>query len=246
MARAWPPAGRPSPIQPPSRWPPPSSANTSIAWLGGNMSASAQANRVGTSSSTDLVAEVEFDGHRLADLAEQLGEVLRPGSDARVQLVHRRSLQRLSGFRADLGLLAEHRRIDRVAPDVRRNHDESIDKLWVLDGRPEGDATTERVAEQIGLLETEMRDQRGDIAAIRSAGEAARCPPSGHDPGGRPRSPHAQPRASKHRTEHLAQPEPAVKQDQGSPRAVGLVVEVDPVDVGVSDPSRSRGCSRRS
>ena len=46
IASACPPAGRPSPIQPPSRRPPPRSSNASTAWLGGEMSTSAATIRV--------------------------------------------------------------------------------------------------------------------------------------------------------------------------------------------------------
>ena len=111
-----------------------------------------------------------------------------------------------------------------------------------LDGRPERDAATERVADDVGLLEPELGDQGGDVV--------------GHEPDvdrtvdvGRPAvrleigqdDLVALGESRQGRPEHLTRAESAVEQDERAARAVDLVVEVDPVDVGVLAGARGLG-----
>src|SRR5205814_6898937 len=107
----------------------------------------------GYPQAADLVAEVEIPGHRLAYLVEQAGEVFWSRRHSAVDLVDRRVLQGLGRCCARLALLGEHLRRDRVTPDVGRDHDEPVYELRILDRCEERHAATQRVAEQVGLLE---------------------------------------------------------------------------------------------
>ena len=103
------------------------------------------------------------------------------------------------------------------------------------DGGLERDAAAERVAHDVGLLEPQVPDQRRDVV--------------GHEPdvdrpvdvGGSAVSLEIDcdhlalsGECRQERPEHLTGPEPAMEQDRGSPLAVDVVVEADPVDVGVT------------
>ena len=110
-----------------------------------------------------------------------------------------------------------------------------------FDRREERDAATERVADDVRLVEPEVVDERRDVV--------------GHEPDvdraidvGRPAVTLEVDRddlvvrgeGGQDRPEHLARAEPAVEQDQRPAAAVRLVVEVDAVDVGVLAGARSR------
>ena len=102
------------------------------------------------------------------------------------------------------------------------------------DGGEERDAATERVAHDVGLLEPEVVDERGDVVGheldvdrpIDVGGPAVALEIGDDDLVARREG-------RQQRPEHLARPEPAVEEDERPPGAVGLVVEVDAVDVGV-------------
>jgi hypothetical protein len=111
----------------------------------------------------DLVGEVERLRHRRPDLVQQDREVLGPGGDPLVELVHRGVLQELRGRGADLGLLLAHLRVDRLRPDVRRGDHEPPNLGRVLRRRVQGHAAAERVADQVRPVQPEVVDQRGDV-----------------------------------------------------------------------------------
>jgi hypothetical protein len=182
-----------------------------------------------------LLGVVEVHRHRGTDLVEQPGEVLRPGREPLVQLVHRGVLHELGGGRADLSLLPEHLRVDRAAADVGRGADEPADLLRVPDRQLHRDPATERVADDVRPVEAEVVDERGDVIGHEpdvqrpvDVGGARVALQVGEDDGvvlgqGRDVGP-----------EHLAVAETSVQQDQRPAVPVRLVVEVDPVDLGVA------------
>lgn len=118
------------------------------------------------------------------------------------------------------------------------------DEFRVLDRRPHRGAATQRVAAHIGLIQPEVADQRGNVA-----GHEAHVDPS-IDFGG----PSVALQVGRDDLvvgrelrqdgpEHGTRAEAAVEQDERSSTAVGLVVEVEAVDVGVVTGSR-RGDGR--
>ena len=163
----------------------------------------------------------------------------RPKSSGRgatrlVVLVHRRVLHEVGRRGVQLALLGEHLGRDRITPDVCPGDDQLADLLGVLHRREERDAATERIADQVRLVEPEVVDERRDVV--------------GHEPDveraidvGRPAVTLEIDRddlvvrgeGGQGRPEHLAREEPAVEQDHRPAAAVHLVVEVDAVDVGV-------------
>jgi hypothetical protein len=178
-------------------------------------------------------------GHRLADLVQQPGKVRRARGDPLVELVHRGVLHELGRSRADLALLSEHLRVDRVAPDVGRDHDQPADQGRVLRRGLQRHPAAQGVAHHVRLVQLEMPDERGDVVGhqphverpVDVGGPAMPLQVDGDDlvaPGQR----------GQDRPEHLARPEPAVQQDQRPPGAVRLVVQVDAVDLGVLSGAR--------
>ena len=117
---------------------------------------------------------------------------------------------------------------------LRRRHDELADLVRILHRGEQRDAAAERVADDVRLLQPEVVDEGRDVV--------------GHEPdvdrpidvGGAPVPLEvdrddlvALRQRGEDRPEHLARHEPAVQQDQRPPGPVGLVVEVDAVDLGV-------------
>ena len=93
---------------------------------------------------------------------------------------------------------------------------------------------TERVADDVRLVQPEVVDERGDVVghqpdvdrSIDVGGAAVALQVDGDDLV-------ALRERGKNRPEHLARPEPAVQQDQRPPGPDRLVVEIDAVDLGV-------------
>ena len=121
---------------------------------------------------------------------------------------------------------------DRMWADV---HDQLADLLRVFRRGEERDAAAERVADEVGLLEPEVVDEGRDVVGhepdvdrpIDVGGAAVPLEVDRDDLV-------ALGQRREDRPEHLARAEPAVEQDQRPPGPVGLVVEVDAVDLGVS------------
>ena len=173
-------------------------------------------------------------GHGLADLVQQPWEVLRVRRDSLIELPHRRVLQEFGGGRVHLSLLGEHLGRNRVAPGVCRGHDEPTDLVRVFHCREECDSAAEGVTDNVGLVQLQMVDERGDVV--------------GHEPDvDRPinvsRTTVSLKVDDNHlvllrelgegRSEHLARSKPSVEQDQRLASPVGLEVEIDAVDLGV-------------
>ena len=104
----------------------------------------------------------------------------------------------------------------------------------MLDGEPERDRPAERVAEHVGALETETLDQRGNVARQQLGRSGRSISPV------RPwpcrstvitRRPAGQ--RGQHRGEDLAARDAAVQQHERLAGAVLLVVQREPVDLGV-------------
>jgi hypothetical protein len=185
-------------------------------------------------------ALVEILAHRRPDLAKQATEVLRTGCGPLVDLEHRRLLHERRRFGSDLGLLREHLRVDGIPADVGRDDDESVHEIRMASRDLHGDAAAERIADDVRLLEPEMADEGRDVVGHQlgadravDVGRPAVALEVGHDDlavGGEGR---------KRRDEQLGRAESAVEHDDGPARGgcgirtVGLVVEVDAVDVGV-------------
>ena len=120
----------------------------------------------------------------------------------------------------------------------RRMCAEAMTSLPTLSGyfdrRAERHAAAERVADDVRLVEPEVVDQRRDVVghqphvdrSVDVGGAAVPLQVDGDDLV-------ALGQRGQDRPEHLARPEPAVQQDQRPPGPVGLVVEVDAVDLGV-------------
>jgi hypothetical protein len=156
------------------------------------------------------------------------------GADALVELVHRRVLHEFHRRSADLTLLDEHFRVDRVPPHVRRHDDQSTDALRELDGRPERGGATERIAQKVRSIEVEVLDQAGDVIGHEprvdrsvDVGRPAVSLQVGHD------ELVALGQGRQDRPERLSRSEAAVQQDQRSTAAMDLVVHMQAVDVGV-------------
>ncbi len=118
--------------------------------------------------------------------------------------------------------------------DVRRCADELADLLRILHGSEQRHAAAERVADDVWLVEPEVVDEGRDVVGhqpdvdrpidVRRAAVALEVD---HD------DLVALRQRGEYRPEHLARHESAVQQDHRSPGPVGLVVEVDAVDLGV-------------
>ena len=136
--------------------------------------------------------------------------------------------------RVHLGLLGEHLRRNGVTADVSRGADELAHLLRILHRSEQRNAAAERIADDVGLLQPEVVDERRDVVGhqldVDRPVDVRRAPVplevDGDDL-------MALRQRGERRPEHLAGSEPTVQQDHGSPRSVGLVVEVDAVDLGV-------------
>ena len=136
--------------------------------------------------------------------------------------------------RVHLGLLREHLGRNGVTPDVSRGADELADLLRILHRSEERNAAAERIADDVRLLQPEVVDERRDVVChqlhVDRPVDVRRAPvPLEVDDDDLV----ALRQRGEDRPEHLAGSEPTVQQDHGSPCPVGLVVEVDAVDLGV-------------
>ena len=107
-------------------------------------------------------------------------------------------------------------------------------RLGMPDRGEEGDAATERVADHVRLAQPEVPDQGRDVVAHQAHVDRPvdiGGPPvalevgDDHQVAGRERR--------QQRPEHLTRSEPAMEQDDRPAGAVRLVIEVNPVDVGI-------------
>ena len=104
----------------------------------------------------------------------------------------------------------------------------------MANGGVERDAAAQRVAHEVRLLEPEVLDEGRDVVGHQLDADRpvdVRRPPMPLQVDGDHLVALGERRQD--RPEHLAGPEPAVEQDQGPPRAMRLVVEADPIDVGI-------------
>ena len=117
---------------------------------------------------------------------------------------------------------------------MRRGDHQLAHELRVFDRGHERHAATQRVADNVRPVEPEVADQRGDVVGhepdvewpIDVGGAPVPLQVGGNDlvVGGKCRP---------DRPEHLARAEAAMHQDERSPGALGLVVEMEAVDVGI-------------
>ena len=162
----------------------------------------------------------------------------RPVLDARrkcaVELIHRRSLHHLRHVGADVTLLREDVGIEPISAERRRHDDESINDLGVANGRQKCNAAAERVAHDVHAAQTEVLDERRDVVGHERNAERTidiRCTPMSLQID----ADHLTVRGERAevRAKHLDGAKPAVQKDQWASLAVSLIVELDPVDVGV-------------
>jgi len=135
---------------------------------------------------------------------------------------------------AYLALLGEHVRVDRVAPNVGRGGDQAADQGRVLDRGQQSHPAAERVAHDVGLVQPEMVDERGNVIGhepdVDRPVDVGR-PAVSLQVGGDDLVPLGE--RGKDRPEHLTGPEATVQQDQRPPRAVRFVIELEAVHLGV-------------
>src|SRR5207253_3190404 len=120
------------------------------------------------------------------------------------------------------------------APDRRRDQDELSDELRMPEGDEERDAAAQRVAHDVGPLELEVLDERGDVfghqlgadRSIDVGRSAVSLQVRGDDLT-------ALRERRKVGAEHRNRAEASVEQDERMPRSLDLVVELDAVDIGV-------------